>query len=633
MWSSLLCLVSLVRAQDLAPAAPAVLPTPIGEDAAWHEERGTAMFEVGLYSLSRSADGGSWLLGLNDGALYRSIDGARTWSRVLRPPGTREEVDDETALLEGESLVAEDEGRSESSLDSPEDAESAGESDEGTTEDAEGDSDTIDRSAAPSDAPERVQVDVDRATADTLLQPATEERFGATVWHHPNDPEVALAGRSDGIWRSVDGGLHWTRTDGAADALRFLAVPSLGIVLAGTSTGVRVSPDGGERWFDTVDITDGAAVEALAIVGPRILAGTSRGLFASLDGLRWQRLDLDAPVTAILADPGWVGGVWVATPGGLRRSDDAGATFYRSGRQIMPGLRGMAQLEGSGHVLIWGSDGVWESMDGGVTWRPIYQGLRDPDIRDVVVAGAQPVAAGSRTLWRLGLGGVTESADSGSSVSGRRSRSPLASSEIQLLGFLVDTATRRQGLDISTLNPAALSAKAFLPMVMLTGGYGVRRARSSALLTSQTTEGDNGDWTFGAVLCFGGCSSSAIYDISDAVDASVGVVDTQGLETMGFDEMPRQLDDLYAIGDELVGEGSEALAATNTAQTMRKYRQQVSEQVAGAWSTVQRLDHTPVPPSLHSGVARILDIEEAEARLDLYTDGAYTRARTSENLP
>ena len=629
MWSSLLCLVSWVRAQDLAPAAPPVLPTPIGQHAAWHEERGTAMFEVGLSSLSRSVDGASWLLGLNDGALYRSMDGARSWSRVLRPPGTRDDLDDEMALLEGESLVIEEEDRAESSSDSVEDAESEGESDEGaTTETTDGDSDSIDRSTAPNDAPERVQIDVDRATADTLLHHAAEERSGATVWHHPQEAGIALAGRSDGIWRSVDGGLHWSRTDGASDALRFLSVPSLGILLAGTTTGVRVSPDGGERWFDTVDVTDGTAVDALAIVGPRILAGTSRGLFASLDGLRWQKLELDAPVTAILADPGWVGGVWVATPSGLRRSDDAGATFYRSGRQIMPGLRGMAQLEGQGHVLIWGNDGVWESMDGGVTWRPIYEGLRDPDIRDVVVVGAQPVAAASRTLWRLGLGGVTESA-----ASGRRQRSPLASSEIELLGFLVDTATRRKGLDISTLNPASLSAKAFLPMVMLTGGYGARRARSSALLTSQTTEGSNGDWSFGAVLCFGGCSSSVVYDIADAVDGSVGVVDTQGLETMGLDEMPRRIDDLYAIGDELVGEGSEALAATNTAQTMRKYRQQVSDQVAGAWSTIQRLDHTPVPPSLQSGVDRILDIEEAEARLDLYTDGAYTRARTSENLP
>ncbi|GDX79829.1 hypothetical protein LBMAG42_16400 [Deltaproteobacteria bacterium] len=625
MWSSLLCLVLLARAQDVAPDAPALAPASIGEAAAWREERGTAQFEAGPPSLVRFAAGGSWLLGLEDGAIYRSMDGARTWSRVLRAPSEREDVDVEAALLEGETVVTEDEERVESSADSSEDAESAADTNETVVEDPEAEAEVVDHAEAPTEGPDRVAVDVDKASADTLLHTAVESSGGAVVWFNPEDSTVALAGRSDGIWRSTDGGLHWARVDSAADALRFLAVPSMGITLAGTSAGVRVSPDGGERWFDTVDVTDGAAVEALVVLGDRILAGTSRGLYASAEGLRWKKLPLDAPVLALLPDPGWKGGLWVATPTGLRRSDDGGATFYQSGRQIMPGLRGLAQLEGQGHVLIWGPDGVWESMDGGVTWHPIYQGLRDPDVRDVVVVGAQPVAAASRSIWRLGLGGVAATG-----AAGRRQRSPLAPEETELLGFLVDTATRRQGLDLNTLNPGALAAKAYLPMLMVTGRYGFVEGRDSTLLTSQTTERADGDWSVSAMLCFGGCSTSAIYDVADAIDSSAGVVDTQGLETLGVDTLPRQIDSLYALGDELVGEGSEAFAATNTAQNIRKYRQQVADQVAGAWSTIQRLDHTPPPPSLQGTVDRLLDIAEAEARLDLYTDGAYTRARTSE---
>lgn len=625
MWSSLLCLVSLARAQDVAPDAPPLAPTSIGEAAAWREERGTAQFESGLASLVRSADGGSWLLGLDDGSIYRSMDGARTWSRVLRSPSEREEVDVEAALLEGETVVVEDEERVESSSDSTEDAESAADINETVVEDPEAEAEVVDHAEAPTEGVARTTVDLEHAATDTLAHGATEAAGGAVVWFNPDDASIALAGRPDGIWRSTDGGLHWVRVDSAADALRFLSVPSMGITLAGTSTGVRVSPDGGERWFDTVDVTDGAAVEALVLLGDRILAGTSRGLYASAEGLRWKRLPLDVGVTALLPDPGWKGGLWVATPTGLRRSDDGGATFYQSGRQIMPGLRGIAQLEGQGHVLIWGSDGVWESMDGGVTWRPIYQGLRDPDVRDVVVVGAQPVAAASRSIWRLGLGGVAATG-----AAGRRQRSPLAPEETQLLGFLVDTATRREGLDLNTLNPGTLAVKAYLPLVMVTARYGFVEGRDSAMLTSQTTERADGDWSATATLCFGGCSTSALYDVADAIDSAAGVVDTQGLETLGIDALPRQIDALYALGDELVGEGSEAFAATNTAQHIRKYRQQVADQVAGAWSTVQRLDHTPPPPSLQGTVDRLLDIAEAEARLDLYTDGAYTRARTSE---
>ncbi len=611
-----LLLVSLALAQE--PALPDLAPVSIASGATWREDRGTSRMGADLFRLARAPDGGAWLLGLEDGSLWRSMDGARTWSRVLRAPSEREGVDDEQVLLDGEIAVEEELDRTRE--DSPAEEEQAVEVDPDATDEEVGASDpegTVPEESAPPPA------DIDRAVPD-LRHDADDEDRPAVVWFDPADAQVALAGRGDGIWRSEDGGAHWRRTDRAADAWRFLSVPALGIVVAGTTTGVRVSPDGGERWFDTVDVTDGLQVDALVEFEGQVLAGTRAGLFASRDGLRWARLPLTGAVSALLPDPGWVGGLWVGTPSGILRSDDAGKSFYRAGRQVLAGLRGLVQLDGQGHIAAWGTDGVWESMDGGVTWHPVFAGLQDPDIRDLVVVGNQAVAAGTGSIWRLGA----------ERDAAAYARTGVVTAEDQaLLGFLVDTATRRQGLDLAELQGRATAAKAWLPTVSVDVSKSWSSGRNSAPLLAQTVENRDDSVYVGGRACFGGCSTSIFADIADAADQYAGIIDTGGLETLGADLLPTALDELFAVGDTLIASGSEAFVATATAQKMRKYRQQVADQVAGAWSTIQRLDAAAPAPSLSAQVSHALDLQEAAARLDLYTDGAYARSRTSESLP
>ena len=625
LWS-----LSRAYAQEVPTSAPVPPPAPvvsIGTAAAWVEERGTAGFDSRLASLARSVDGTNWLLGLEDGTIYRSMDGARSWSRVLRSPNDRrDEPDEEQLLLEGGAVVEEDAQRAESQSDSVEDQEGVASTETSVSVDADAEASVVDSSGAPRDLGTAESVDLDRVATDPLLKDHDTEDRPATVWFDPVDAEVALAGRSDGIWRSTDSGLHWTRVDSAADAWRFLAVPKLGIVVAGSSNGVRVSPDGGGRWFDTVDVTDGLEVRALTLLGDTLVAGTAGGLVVSTDGLRWKRLAFTGAVTGLLADPGWPGGMWVTTPGGVMRTDDAGKSFYTAGRQVMPGLRGLAPLAGQGHLATWGTDGVWESMDGGVTWHPVYQGLRDPDVRDLVVVGDQPVIVASRSVWRLGVsvGG------SQGGMAAARGDAPVAFEEQQLLGLLVDVATRRAGLRLDTLNPHALAIKPLLPAVHLEAIYGRQVGRDSQPLAGQTVENADGAFELRAMVCFGGCAANAVIDFADTVDSYAAEIgDASGeLADLAQSVAP----EVYTLDGELMGADTEAFAATNTAQGIRKYRGQVSDQVVGAWATLQTTVHTPPPPSLSGAVDRLLDIQEAEARLDLYTEGAYTRARTSENV-
>jgi photosystem II stability/assembly factor-like uncharacterized protein len=627
-----LLLAAPVRADDLPAPAPPVAPIPIAVGAIWKEERGTHAMTAGLWSLTRAADGTTWLLGLEDGAVYRSMDGARTWSRVLRPPDSDDAgADDESALLAGESVVEEEEEEARKLSSAEDDAASEEATSESVVDDPEAEASASDGSSA-SAATESADVagaDLDRVQSEVAASlGASGPRRPAVVWFSPDDSDLALVGRADGIWRSTDGGRSWSRRDGADHALRFLGVPAMGLVVAGTTSGVRVSPDGGQRWFDTVDVTDGRAVDALVVLGDQVLAGTGSGLFASADGLRWKRLPLTGAVTGLLPDPGWPGGLWVTTPSGLLRSDDGGATFYTAGRQVLSGLRGLTALSGTGHVAAWGYDGVWESTDGGVTWRPVFKGLRDPDVRDLVVVGDQPLIAASRSIWRLTVG---VPADEEAITAGRLTASiPL--DEQRLLGTLVDVATRRPGLDLRVLAPEALAAKRWLPTVVVDGRYGTHDARDAEFLQGQTDEGRDGEWYVGARVCFGRCAASGLYDIADPGDTYASV-DSAELATMAADQVADDVNGFYALGGQVVGEGSEAFAATNTGQRMRKYRGQVADQVVGAWATLQRLDRDPAPSSLAGHVARLLDIQEAEARLDLYTDGAYSRARLTEPKP
>ena len=620
------------EAQELPAMPTPVAPVPISVGATWREERGTRGLAAGLWSLARSSDGASWLVGLEDGAVYRSMDGARTWSRVLRSPAEGgDELDEEGVLLLGEEVAKEEEARAQTTSSAEDEADSEAATSDSVVDDPDAEASASDSSdtEAAGPAEDLAFPDLDRVQSELGLEEgAVAVSAPAVVWFSPEDPELALIGRSDGNWRSTDGGRSWSRQDPEADALRFLSVPQMGIVLAGTRAGVRVSPDGGQRWFDTVDVTDGRAVDALVVLGKQILAGSSSGLFTSADGLRWKRLPMTGAVTGLLPDPSWEGGLWVTTPTGLLRSDDGGTTFYTAGRQVLSGLRGLTALSGTGHVGAWGSDGVWESTDGGVTWRPVFKGLRDPDVRDLVVVGDQPLIAASRSVWRLTVGLPDEDAPTAATVA--KSAVPLR--EQQMLGTLVDLSTRRAGLDLDILSPKMLAVKRWLPTVTLTGQYGTQDSRDAQFLQGQTDEGRNGEWYVGGVACFGRCAAGGLYDLAAAADNS-GSSDGTELATYSLDDVASDVDDLFSLGGQILGEGAEAFAATNTGQRMRKYRGQVAQQVVGAWATLQRLDRDVPSPSLSGQVSRLLDIQEAEARLDLYTDGAYSRARLTESKP
>lgn len=608
-----------------APAtpAPAETPTvgvqivePLHKGEVWFEERGVSRYESRVVSLARAMDGGAWLAGLEDGTLIRSVDGARSWSRVLRPVGEVVELDAEEILLNAEAITTESAAEQASSFDEVEDSTDYDESDVST-----------DQSGEPEPPPEAATdlpdaTETEDISGDTLLRHGESTSIGATVWFSGQEPGLALAGRPDGLWRSLDAGLSWTRVDGEADARSFLALPESGTILAGTGSGLRISPDAGERWLDVEDITDNAEIAGLSLVGRTVVAATSRGLFASEDALRWRGLGWTEPATSVLGDPTWEGGMWVATERGVLRSDNGGATFSSLSRQSLRGVTTLSALKGPAHVMAYGSDGVWETTDGAVTWHPISSGLRDPDVRAAVVVDGRPIIATSRAMWRLrptnfGVGGLSS-----------RPKAIITDSDQRMLGMLVITATEREGLDLERVQARKLAAKGFFPTLTLQAKLGLHDNRSSQFVSGDTTQGGKLAYALEAKACFGGCLKTR--DVSGEVDTG----DYDGLGSTDFDAesaiTETMLGSQYVLGGEVMGEESDALAAANVSQKIRKYRVDIADQVVGAWSALVRIRALPAPDSLTASVDQVLQVQELEARLDLYTDGAYTRAKFME---
>jgi len=242
----------------------------------------------------------------------------------------------------------------------------------------------------------------------------------------------------------------------AAQASRAEGNPTVAslTIFAGTPDGLRRSRDWGGTWerVSTSGLEGLGAVRCVLPVGPRVYVGGDAGLFVSEDfGETWARAYEGAPVLSIItsrypqADPT----VFLGTPKGLLRSDDAARTFGPTalsagavqriewpGPELILATEGGVltsrdygkTLSGPGSGLPEGSSvsslavssffavdpillggvgdkGVYRSGDRGSTWRPA--GLDGRSVADLVWLGPFLYAATDIGLFRTEDSGRT----------------------------------------------------------------------------------------------------------------------------------------------------------------------------------------------------------------------------------
>lgn len=209
-----------------------------------------------------------------------------------------------------------------------------------------------------------------------------------------------------GVFRTINRGATWSPVgDGVADPfILSLVVTRHGVVYAGTFRGgVFRSRDEGNTWQSVNEGLKRLEVKSLLAVDQELYAGTGDGVYR-LRGAddRW------VPVTTGLDDT-LVHALARAADGTLFAGTSGKGIFRLSPRssgwvRVRHGLtdhEGM--IENFIRVLVIGEDqsifagtfdgGVFHSIDGGLTWRPISRALPNDSIRGIVLSDQGIVVA------------------------------------------------------------------------------------------------------------------------------------------------------------------------------------------------------------------------------------------------
>lgn len=222
-----------------------------------------------------------------------------------------------------------------------------------------------------------------------------------------------------GIWRSGDGGAHWTAatTQPADPHVRAVVVhPSASSTLYAISHGggVHVSHDNGAQWAACANTGLDLRGTALAIAADgRLYAGTAGGIHASADCANWTALntgltvDAQKPPLAILVDPTASAKLLAGFDGlGVFLSGDAGAHWTAAASQPTGlGIRALLRTAaGDAHYAASHGNGIFKSVDGGAHWTACPTQPTNPGLLSLA-ADAQG------RLYAGGAAGVSVSTD------------------------------------------------------------------------------------------------------------------------------------------------------------------------------------------------------------------------------
>ena len=199
------------------------------------------------------------------------------------------------------------------------------------------------------------------------------DRRSQAVRVDPRDPSRVLVGTTGGLFESRDRGKTFRRisADVVVNAIVFDPRDPSRLIVGTEADGVLRSEDGGVTLTESNRGLSEARVSAVTllpsgrVVVARAADGKSGGLW-TVDAATGdvERLASSPPATVLsLASAGEA--LLAGAPDGIYRAARAGAAFTRV---LAFGTRAFAS-DGDGRILAATNAGVYESMNGGVTWR------------------------------------------------------------------------------------------------------------------------------------------------------------------------------------------------------------------------------------------------------------------------
>lgn len=209
---------------------------------------------------------------------------------------------------------------------------------------------------------------------------------------------LVFATTGAGVYRSTDGGQHWSLSSGGIDDPSALAVaiapadPSIAYVSTEQGRLYRTS-DAGESWQE-ISSWAGLGIITSMMLSPNfaadgtMFAATPNGVFRTFDsGAEWQEasfglLDLDVLCLACAPDFADSGVLWAGTAlGGFFRSRNSALAWREYGNGLPDcAIQSLvvSPSYSSDRSLFVGTetDGVYVSQNGGASWLPMGESLR-----------------------------------------------------------------------------------------------------------------------------------------------------------------------------------------------------------------------------------------------------------------
>jgi photosystem II stability/assembly factor-like uncharacterized protein len=225
----------------------------------------------------------------------------------------------------------------------------------------------------------------------------------------PSNPDILVAGATDGVFRSEDSGKHWARIspEKHEDLRNFDSIAidprDPNTIYAGTYHLPWKTVDGGKNWAPVhqgmVDDSDVMSITIDQNDASHVFASACSGIYHSPDGganwTKFKGIPKDSRRTVhILQDPKRPMTVYAATTEGLWKTSDDGAAW----RLITPvswSILSMVIDPENSDRLILGTErlGIQLSDDGGQTYRASNQGFSHRRIVDAAVDPQHPERA------------------------------------------------------------------------------------------------------------------------------------------------------------------------------------------------------------------------------------------------
>lgn len=247
----------------------------------------------------------------------------------------------------------------------------------------------------------------------------------------PSDPNIFVAGTLKGVYRSVDGGLHWTLIS-PPGSTELHEVESIAIdpanpenIYAGTWHLPWKTLDGGKNWQNIKQgLIDDSDVFSI-IVDPHapstVYASACSGIYKSVDaGAQFHKIQ-GIPSTArrtrvLKQDPNTASTVYAGTTEGLYRTTDAGTKWSLLTPKDIIINDIYVDPTNSQHILMaTDRSGVLESGDGAKSFHDSNSGFAQRQLSSLVVDPKNPATMYVGVLNDKRFGGVFVSKDTGQS--------------------------------------------------------------------------------------------------------------------------------------------------------------------------------------------------------------------------